>query len=193
MTLAAVLFLVAIPGAVIAAGEKGDGERATGSWITEVGQIGGYGHAFLDEGVYRTLMLMVHLGKGINRFIPTLKNHRGTLSFFVEPQFNYVLKPAGEREFGLGVGFQYAYPLTEGISPYILVVTGPQFISVDSRTQANGLNFSSAFGAGIYLSLTKSMALNLCYRHRHVSNADITQPNEGIDSQIGLLGLSFFY
>ena len=126
LTLTVVLFLTAIPGAVMAAEEKGDGKRARGSWFTEAGFISGYGDASLDEGVYRTLLMMVHLGKDITHFIPALKNHRGTLSFFLEPQFNYVLKPAGEIEFGLGIGFQYAYPVTERISPYILVVTGPQ-------------------------------------------------------------------
>ena len=193
LTLTVVLFFTAIPGAGTAAEEMGDGKRAKGSWITEAGFISGYGDASLDEGIYRVLLMMGHLGKDINHFIPALKDHRGTLSFFLEPQFNYVLKPAGDFEFGLGIGFQYAYPVTERISPYILVVTGPHDISVDSITQANGFNFSSAIGAGIYLSLTKNVALNLGYRHRHVSNADIKKPNEGIDSEIGLLGLSYFF
>jgi lipid A 3-O-deacylase len=193
LTLVVVVFLTAIPGAGMAAEERGDGKRTKGSWITEAGFISGYGDANLDEGVYRTLLMMGHFGKDITHFIPTLKNHRGTLSFFLEPQFNYVLKPAGDIEFGLGIGFQYSYPVTERISPYILVVTGPHDISVDSITQAKGFNFSSAIGAGIYLSLTKNMALNLGYRHRHVSNADLKKPNEGIDSEIGLLGLSFFF
>ncbi|MHB8910096.1 MAG: acyloxyacyl hydrolase [Syntrophales bacterium] len=188
-----VILLTIAPGATMAAEATGDGKGARGSWFTEAGFIGGYGDANLDEGVYRTLLIMGHLAKDITHFIPTLRDHRGRLSFFLEPQFNYVLKPAGEIEFGLGIGFQYAYPVTERISPYILLVTGPHYISTDSTTQARGFNFSSAFGVGIYLSLTKNTALNLGYRHRHVSNADIQKPNEGIDSEIGLLGLSYFF
>lgn len=193
LALTAVLLLTAIPCTGAAAAEEGDGKRAGTSWFTEAGFIGGYGDASLDEGVYRTLLMMGHLAKDITHFIPVLKTHRGTLSLFLEPQFNYVLKPAGEIEFGLGIGFQYAYPVTERISPYILVVTGPQLISIDSSTQANGLNFASALGIGIYLSLTKDLALNLGYRHRHVSNAELNKPNEGIDSEIGILGLSYFF
>jgi hypothetical protein len=193
LALILVLFLTVSPGAAMAAEAKGDGKGVGGSWFTEAGFIGGYGDASLDEGVYRTLLMMGHLAKDITHLIPVLKDHRGRFSFFLEPQFNYILKPAGEIEFGLGIGFQYAYPVTERISPYILVVSGPQVISIDSITQANGLNFSSAFGVGIYLSLTKDTALNLGYRHRHVSNAELNKPNEGIDSEIGLLGLSYFF
>lgn len=188
-----VLFLAALPGAGTAAEAKGDGKGAGGSWFTEAGFIGGYGHASLDASVYRTLMMMGHLAKDITHYIPVLESHWGRLSFFLEPQFNYILKPAGEVEFGLGIGFQYAYPVTETISPYILVVSGPQVISIDSITQANGLNFSSAFGVGVYFTLAKNTALNLGYRHRHVSNADLQKPNEGIDSEIGVLGLSYFF
>jgi lipid A 3-O-deacylase len=193
LVLSLVLFAAAIPGIAIAAEEKGDAIHVGGSWLTEAGFIIGYGDASLDESVYRTLLIIGHLAKDITNFIPALKDHRGTLTFFLEPQFNAILKPAGESEFGLGIGFQYAYPVTERISPYILVVTGPHYISIDSITQADGFNFSSAIGAGIYLSLTKNVALNLGYRHRHVSNADIKKPNEGIDSEIGLMGLSFFF
>jgi hypothetical protein len=50
-----------------------------------------------------------------------------------------------------------------------------------------------AVGAGFYLSLTRKVALNLGYRYRHISNADIKKPNDGIDSHIGLLGLSYFF
>ncbi len=192
-TIAVLLVLTVIPGALMASEERGEGKRTGGAWITEAGFISGYGDASLDEGVYRTLLVIGHLGKEINHAIPALRGHRGTLSIFLEPQVNTVLKPAGEMEFGLGIGIQYAYPVTERISPYLLVVSGPHYISFDSPTQAKGFNFSSAIGAGIYLALRKDMALNLGYRHRHVSNADLKKPNEGIDSELGLLGLSFFF
>jgi opacity protein-like surface antigen len=111
----------------------------------------------------------------------------------LEPQFNLVLKPAKETEFGLGIGLQYAYPVMDRISPYVLVVSGPHYISYDSITQAGGFNFSSAIGAGVYISLTREMALNLGYRYRHVSNGDLKKPNEGIDSHLAMVGLSLFF
>jgi lipid A 3-O-deacylase len=192
LLIGSILLLAAIPGPTIAAEEKGDAYRADHRWINEAGFISGYGNGSIDEGNYKTLMLIAHLGVDINRFIPAFRHNRGTLSFFLEPQFNPALQQS-DIEFGLGIGFQYAYPLTESISPYILLATGPHYISVDTTTQAKGFNFSNAAGVGFYLSLTKNIALNCGYRYRHVSNADLRLPNGGINSHIGLLGVSFFF
>jgi lipid A 3-O-deacylase len=192
LLIGAVLLLAAIPGVTSAAEETGAAKQTNHGWISEAGFISGYGNASIDEGSYKTLLLIAHIGADINRFIPALRHHRGVLSFFLEPQFNPVLKPS-ENEFGLGIGLQYTYPLTESIAPYFLLVTGPHYISVDTTTQAEGFSFSNAAGIGLYVSLTKNIALNCGYRIRHVSNADLKQPNSGINSHIGLLGVSFFF
>jgi hypothetical protein len=185
--------LTAIPRVSPAADETTGGKQPSRPLITELGTIIGYGNGTITEGDYTTLLLIAHIGMDINRYIPALRDNRGTLSFFFEPQFNPVLTPSSQYEFGVGIGFQYSYPLSEFISPYILAVTGPQYISVHSTHQADGLNFASAIGAGLYFSLTQNMSLNLGYRYRHVSNANLKQPNGGINSQIGLMGLAFFF
>lgn len=192
LLIGAVLLLATLPGPVKAGETLGAARLADRPWISEAGFISGYANASINEGHYETLLLIAHFGADINRFIPALRHHRGVLSFFLEPQFNPVLKPT-EIEFGLGIGLQYTYPLTEWISPYLLFVTGPHYISVDTTTQADGFNFSNAAGVGFYLPLTRSIALNCGYRYRHISNADLKKPNGGIDSHIGLLGVSFFF
>lgn len=188
----AVLVLAPLSGTATAAEEKGDGRQTNHRWIDEAGFISGYGNASIDEGCYKTLFMIAHLGTNINRYIPALRDHRGTLSLFLEPQFNPVLKPSAV-EFGLGIGLQYAYPLTERFSPYFLLATGLHYISVDTTTQADGFNFSDLAGIGFYLALSKGVALNCGYRYRHVSNADLKKPNSGINSHIGVLGVSFFF
>jgi len=193
IVLFALIALAAIPGAGLAADEGSGDQRPNGPLITELGAIIGYGNGTIAESDYTTLLIIAHIGMDINRFIPALRDNRGTLSFFLEPQFNPVFTPSSQYEFGLGIGLQYAYPVTEFISPYILGVTGPQYISVNTAQQANGLNFASAVGAGLYFSLTKNTSLNVGYRYRHVSNANLKEPNGGINSQILLLGLSFFF
>ncbi len=192
LMIGAVLLLATVPGTVHAAEEMGAANRPNHRWISEAGFIAGYGRASIDEGSYKMLLLIAHFGTDINRFIPALRHHRGVLSFFLEPQFNPVLTPS-ESEVGLGIGLQYTYPLTELMAPYFLLVTGPHYISVDTTTQAEGYNFASAAGVGLYISLAKNIALNCGYRYRHVSNAELRQPNGGINSHIGLLGLSFFF
>lgn len=186
------LLLATFPGTVKAGEILGPAQQAERRWITEAGFISGYGRGSVDEGSYKTLLMIAHFGADINRFIPALRNHRGVFSFFLEPQVNPALQQS-DIEFGLGMGFQYTYPLTESISPYFLLLTGPHYISVNTTTQANGFNFSTAAGAGFYLLLTRNIALNCGYRYRHMSNADLKLPNGGINSHIGLLGVSFFF
>jgi lipid A 3-O-deacylase len=193
LLLIVLLLSAALPGAVMPADGAGGEKRAGQPLITESGFVVGYGNADNNDGSYRTLLLIYHMGMDVNRFIPAFRDHKGTLSCFLEPQFNPVLSPSSNYEYGLGIGIQYAYPVTEIISPYILGVTGPQYISAESPIQAGGLNFASAAGAGLYLRLTRDVALNLGYRYRHVSNANIKTPNGGINSQIGLVGISFFF
>ena len=192
LLIGAVLLLATVPGTVKAGEIPGPVQQAEHRWITEAGFISGYGRGSIDEGGYKTLLMIAHLGADINRFIPALRHHRGVLSLFLEPQFNPALQQS-DIEFGLGMGFQYTYPLTESISPYLLLLTGPHYISVNTTTQANGFNFSTAAGAGFYFLLTRNIALNCGYRYRHMSNADLKLPNGGINSHIGLLGVSFFF
>ena len=43
-------------------------------------------------------------------------------------------------------------PPTRAIFPYTLIVTGPQHISVETATQANGLNFSRRHLRRVFIS-----------------------------------------
>ena len=193
LVLAVMLLWASFPGTVGAADRASDHEKRGHRWITEVGWFAGYGSgAHIYEGHYDTLLLVAHIGSNVNRFIPALERHRGALSLFLEPQFNPVLRRS-EYEFGLGIGVQYTYALTEWLSPYLLLATGPHYISIDTETQAKGFNFSNAAGIGFYIPLNKNAAVNCGYRLRHVSNADLKEPNGGIDNHVGLLGVSFFF
>ncbi len=188
-----VCILNAAPGLCPAAEDVSGGKSKEGSLVDESGFLTGYGRGSVAEGSYETMFLIWHVGTDAKRLIPGLSSHRGTLSFFLEPQVNPVLSPAGDVEFGLGVGIQYAYPLTDRIRPYILGVVGPHYLNFRTETQARGFIFSTAAGIGSYVHLTKSMALNLGYRIRHMSNAYTRSPNYGIDSHFAVVGFSFFY
>ena len=93
----------------------------------------------------------------------------------------------------MGIGLKYMYPVTDRISPYIMGSVGPHYISVQTEKQASGFIFADTIGAGIYYFLDRKSALNIGYRFRHVSNADLKSPNGGIDTQIGTIGYSVFF
>ena len=162
--------------------------------LTESGIIIGYGTGNISgEKHYEPILLIWHLGCDLKRFIPKLEDHQGTLSLYIEPQINPVFNPETDLEFGVGIGLKYLHPLTERISAYIFGSIGPHYITVKTKNQANGFLFSDTIGAGISFFLTEKSSLNLEYRYRHMSNADLEKPNRGIDTHFGMIGYSVYF
>ena len=167
---------------------------ATGNrFFTEMGFITGFGSASIPEGNYQPIFLIGHFGVDLKRYFSGLKNHSGTLSVFLEPQINPVVNPQTDFEFGIGIGLQYMHPIIGNLSAYVLGSIGPHYISVVTTKQASGFIFADTIGAGFYYYLTKDSAINVGYRFRHMSNANLADPNGGIDTSSGVIGYSVFF
>lgn len=195
-----VLFILSISfliifstGMAMAADDNSSTTPAANRLFSESGLLTGFGTGDIEEGHYQTVLLIWHLGINMDRVFPSLKTHKGKLTFYLEPQINPVVEPESDFEFGVGLGFQYQYPFTEKLSAYILGSVGPHYISVVTDDQANGFTFSDTVGAGIYYHLTQNSAINVGYRFRHLSNAGIQKPNGGIESHFGVIGYSVFF
>jgi hypothetical protein len=167
--------------------------RASDRFFTEMGFITGFGSASIPEGSYQPVFLIGHFGVDLKRYFSGLKNHSGTLSVFLEPQINPVVNPQTDIELGVGIGLQYLHPVVGNLSIYALGSVGPHYISVTTTKQANGFIFADTVGAGLYYYLTKDSAINAGYRFRHMSNANLADPNGGIDTSSGVIGYSVFF
>ena len=158
--------------------------------FSESAFITGFGSDSIPEGDYQTVLLIWHVGINTDCVFPSLKSHNGKLTFFLEPQFNLVVNPEEDYEFGLGLGLQYQYPIMEKLSVYVLGGAGPHYMPSITDEQASGFIFSETIGAGLYYHLTDRSAVNVGYRFRHMSNAGIAKPNMGINSNFGVIGYS---
>jgi hypothetical protein len=167
--------------------------RASDRFFTEMGFIAGFGNGSIPEGSYQPIFLIGHFGVDLKRYFSGLKNHSGTLSVFVEPQINPVVNPRTDIELGIGIGLQYMHPLVGNLSVYALGSVGPHYISAVTTKQASGFIFADTIGAGFYYYLTKDSAINVGYRFRHMSNANLADPNGGIDTSSGVIGYSVFF
>ncbi len=163
------------------------------SFFTEAGFITGFGYSTLTEGDYFPVPLIAHLGVDMKRWVPSLQDHRGVLTAFLEPQFNLVFGAEFSTEGGASIGLKYRYPLNDAVSVYGLYSAGFLFITVDTVDQANGFNFANAVGIGVQFNVMPGAALDLGFRFRHVSNADLRDPNCGIDSYFGTIGFMISY
>jgi len=178
---------------LLAAGTLFAAETNPEPFFKEIGFITGYGSASIPEGKYETIPIILHCGMDLSRFFPGLKGHKGLLTAYIEPQVNPVIGPEDDIEAGIGIGLQYQYPVTTFFSLYVNASTGPYYISVDTADQADGFIFGNHVGAGAYFFVNKNIAVNAGYRFRHMSNADTHEPNGGIDSHFGVIGISWFY
>ena len=114
-----------------------------------------------------------------------------------EPQFNLVYIRSGntfknEYEFGLNTGFKYMHRLQDWFYVYMSVGTGMHYISTYSDVQQQGFIFSNNFGIGTYTFFNKNWAIHTVFRLRHMSNANIWSPNEGINTYNYHVGVSWF-
>lgn len=160
---------------------------------TESSVIVGYGTGDVEEGNYEPVLLIWRLGWNLKQLFPSLENHGGTVSCYIEPQINPVFDRETDIEFGIGLGLKYMHPLTDSIAAYLFGSVGPHYISVKTSDQANGFIFSDTIGAGLSFFVTEYSAINVEYRLRHMSNAGMEKPNGGIDTHFGTIGYSLFF
>ena len=118
---------------------------------------------------------------------------KGFTEFLLESYVNAVVSPNGNVEAGAAIFLKYSYPLTEKIYPYAVGGGGMAYISQHTREQSTQWGFTPQIGAGISYFFRKDTALNVEYRYRHFSNANIKKPNDGINVNMFLVGISLFY
>ena len=118
----------------------------------------------------------------------------GSLQVGIEPFVNTIIEPEGGVEAGLNVGLRYMTPLTDGVAIFGEISSGPAYFSIDTVEQGDyGFSFISQFGAGLQFELTHNVAFNAGYRYRHLSNAGLSEPNAGINTNELITGISFSY
>jgi len=134
----------------------------------------------------------VRLGLEINDFAGI--HGESSLQLGIEPFVNTIIAPDRGIEAGINIGLRYMTPVADGVSVFGEISSGPVYFGIDTIEQGDaGFNFLSQLGAGLQVDLTRNMAFNAAYRFRHLSNAGISQPNSGINTNAIIAGLSFSY
>lgn len=155
--------------------------------------LGGWGQASLKtKQDYHFIPLFVDFDFDLKKINRDLKqNYPGLLQFQIEPAFSYVLQPNKNIEastvFMLKAG---VFPETWRFQPYIKAGIGGIFTSQHIPEQSTQLNFCEHLGGGAHYFFDASNALSVEVRYRHLSNADIKEPNKGISGYLTLVGLA---
>jgi hypothetical protein len=95
-------------------------------------------------------------------------------------------------EFGLNMGFLFSRMVRQGdIYIFVLVGTGPHYISGAPKYQSPGLIFSDNFVTGMDAKLSEKMYLRISGGFRHISNAGLKRPNRGVNNWMISKGIYF--
>ena len=156
----------------------------------------GFGMAKLrQQGNYHIVPFLVDFDFNLKPLSSKIGiNPPGLLQFIIEPFVSYVFDPHNNVEVGNNFVFKLGL-LPEGktFQPYVKGGVGLIYLTQHYRQQATQFNFTEFAGLGMHWFFTKNLALTVEYRFRHISNADIKSPNLGIETNIGLCGISYLF
>ncbi|WP_083264985.1 acyloxyacyl hydrolase [Urechidicola croceus] len=116
-------------------------------------------------------------------------DHQLLNKHFVEPSFgeNYLEKREEYtqlktiNDYVLGIGLITRYQILKPMSIYAQGSIGPMITDTETERMAKGFAFSDVLSFGLSYKI-KTIILDLRYGVRHVSNAELQQPNSGYNS-----------
>ena len=117
----------------------------------------------------------------------------GKLQFLMEGFANTIISPEANVEVGSNFLIKYVFPLSDFFQPYFKGGLGTLYMSQKTQEQGSQYNFLPQAGVGCHLFFWDDAALSLEYRYRHLSNNSLERRNGGIDANMALAGISFFF
>ncbi|MFQ5658439.1 MAG: acyloxyacyl hydrolase [Candidatus Methylomirabilales bacterium] len=118
--------------------------------------------------------------------------YRGNVELLGEGQFFFETEPTGGFAGGIAVLFRYNFLPDGKFIPFVEAGAGILGLDFDVAGQRDGFNFSPQGGLGFHYFVSERTALTGEWRFLHISNAGTRDPNDGINSSLFLLGVSFF-
>jgi hypothetical protein len=114
------------------------------------------------------------------------------IQFQIEPFISPVFSPNKNIEAGTAFALKLGlFPQNWKLQPYVKTGAGFVYITQHTLEQGTQFNFIEYGGTGIHYFVFKNTALTFEYRFRHLSNADIKDPNAGINSYLILGGICY--
>ena len=111
----------------------------------------------------------------------------------LEGWFQQYLSPHAATAEGLKVTGRYHLVGFGRFVPYLEGTAGAGGTSLKVPEIDSTFTFVLEAGAGLSYFVTDSLAVNAGYRFQHISNGHTSTPNRGINSDSGVVGVSFYF
>ncbi|MFT4758488.1 MAG: hypothetical protein ACI9XO_000077 [Paraglaciecola sp.] len=122
------------------------------------------------------------------------KKKKNNFWLYVEPQWVLVFydpKHDFDMEFGANLGIKYEFNFGKTTLLTAAIGAGPHVISAVTTDQYRGFIFSDNMEIGIrQLFKNSDWEVHLKARWRHISNANLKKPNDGIDTYLIVVGVA---
>lgn len=139
--------------------------------------------------------LLPHIDLSLPKFIDEpLARYDLHAQWVVEPFVSYVSNNASDTvEAGANLlFFSLRYDRGQQFVPFIEGGEGALYTGLRDHALGTHFQFSSQIGGGLEWFFTRTTALSVMYRLRHISNAGISRHNSGMNTNFVMLGFSYF-
>jgi hypothetical protein len=137
-----------------------------------------YYHPYFVEGQYSYALIRKNLWG-----LEILAQPQYNITSYTEDQFSSVLLKG--HEFGLNIGILLRSNFcSDRVSLYAVASLGPHFVSGVPDRQSRGFIFSDNLFVGVNVLIYRSLYLDLRTGTRHISNAELKQPNGGLNNYV---------
>jgi len=117
---------------------------------------------------------------------------RGNLEILFEPTLIYLDATPSATVAGAAILPRWVFGASPRVRPYIEAGAGIVGGQVDLPQTNCDVNFLLEGGVGALIFMTERTALTIGARFHHMSNADRCSQNEGLNSIIGIVGVTYF-
>jgi lipid A 3-O-deacylase len=118
---------------------------------------------------------------------------KGALETGLESWFRYYLEPDTATAEGLKGALRYHVLGFGPLVPYIEATGGAAGTNLKVKEIRSTFTFVVEAGAGVSYFVTREMAINAGYRFQHLSNGHTASPNRGVNSDSGVIGLTYYF
>lgn len=132
---------------------------------------------------------------GLLPFEPLVKGTpvRGALELGLEPLYQRYVEHASGFWAGLAAVARYHFLALGRVVPYVEIAGAAGGTDLRLPEIRSTFAFLVFGGVGASVFLTERTALYGGYRWQHVSNGNTSKPNRGFESNVAVVGLSFFF
>lgn len=118
---------------------------------------------------------------------------RGSLEVALEAWMQQFLEPDSASALGIKGGVRYHLLSFGRFVPYLEVAAGIGYTNLNVIEMNSSHTFVLEGGAGLSYLLSDAIAVSIGYRFQHLSNGDTESPNQGINSDSGVIGITFMF